>query len=70
MDGALLEYFIKKRGFTKDNFINRIGVAKSPFYRKMQGEVQFKLDEIQKIREVLNLSDDDVMRIFFEDKVS
>lgn len=34
MDGALLEYFIKKRGFTKDNFINRIGVAKSPFIEK------------------------------------
>jgi len=70
MDGALLSYFIKKKGYTKDIFIEKIGIAKSPFYRKMQGEVQFKLDEIQKIRSVLDLTDDDVMHIFFEDKVS
>lgn len=44
-----------------------IGISKSALYRRMRGTASFNREEIQKIIEVLSLSDETAMRIFFAD---
>lgn len=47
-----------------------IGIGKKAFYAKMNGESQFKQNEILKLKKLLNLSDERVGSIFFADVVS
>lgn len=48
----------------------KIGVTKKTMYSRMSGETAFKQFEIQKISEILDFSDADIIRIFFTEKVS
>ena len=43
-----------------------IKISVPAFYVKMRGETEFTRSEIQGIKEVLNLSDAEVMDIFFD----
>ena len=43
----------------------KIGVDKSTLYRKMEFGEKFTVGEARKIKDVLSLSNDDVMSIFF-----
>ena len=52
-------------GFSIDSFCKEIGFVRSTFDRKLSGQNQFLRDEIERIIIVLNLSDDDIRRIFF-----
>lgn len=68
MDKGLLEYEMKKRGFTTGTLCAAIGISRSAFYRKCNGISDFTLSEVKKIVDVLEL--DSPERIFFADKVS
>lgn len=68
MDKYRLEYEIKRRGITKNQFCNDIGISRSALFRKMNGKTEFTLSEIQRIIDYLHL--DNPMEIFFADKVS
>ena len=46
---------------------NAIGIGKKAFYAKVKGESQFKQIEIQKLKKLLDLSDERVSEIFFAD---
>lgn len=46
---------------------NLIGIGKKAFYSKMNGQSQFKQLEIQKLKKILDLSEDRVCEIFFAD---
>ena len=50
--------------------IHGIKMDRSTFYRKMNGISEFDRREIIGISIVLNMSDDEIMDIFFEEKVS
>lgn len=68
MDKFLLEYEIRKNGFTKESFCEAIGISRSSFYKKCNGITEFKQSEIQKIVSVLKLNSPDT--IFFAEEVS
>jgi len=68
MDSALLEYEMKRRRITKAEACEAIGIKRSSFYRKLNGKSEFTLSEIQKLIELLDISDP--MPIFFNKKVS
>lgn len=70
VDRILLEYHIKKSGFTIDKFASAIGCVKSTYYKKVKGISDFTGAEIRKCIDVLDLTEDDVMKIFFNKKVS
>lgn len=68
MDKALLEYEIKKNGFTTAKLCKEIGISTSAFYKKCNGKSEFKQSEISKIVSLLHL--DSPVQIFFGNRVS
>ena len=68
MDRYLLEYEIKKKGMTVEEFCRKIGISKSAYYRKVSQKTEFTQGEISKTVDVLGL--DSPMDIFVSDKVS
>ena len=69
MDTNKLLYFIKDRGFRVDDFCKEMGMSVSTFYRRCK-EATFRLKDIYKISDFLNLSQEDVNSIFFPIQVS
>lgn len=68
MNKALLEYEMKKRGATIADMCAMLGMSRSAFYRKCNGQSEFTQSEIQKIVDFLNL--ETPVGIFFTEKVS
>ena len=68
MNKARLEYEMSVRGVTRAKLCEVLGISRSAFYRKCNGESEFTQSEIQKIVDFLNL--DSPMGIFFTEKVS
>lgn len=69
MDRNKLLYFIKDRGYRLDDFLQIVEISKSAFYRKCQTN-SFRVCDIGKIAEFLNLTIEDIISIFFADLVS
>ena len=65
MNLLLLEYIIKKRGFTLTRFCHSLGMNPVTFYNKRNGITEFTWDEIQNIVTILNLDVATARRIFF-----
>lgn len=63
MNKALLEYEMKKKGYTAAKLCSEIGISVSAFYKKCSGKSEFKQGEIAKIVSVLKL--DSPVSIFF-----
>lgn len=68
MNKARLEYEMNLRHVSKSDMCSMLGISRSAFYRKCNGESEFTQSEIQKIVDFLNL--DSPMGIFFTEKVS
>lgn len=68
MDMLRLEYELKKKNLSIDDYCKRIGMCRSAYYRKKSGKTQFTLDEIKKTCDLLEL--ESPMEIFFADRVS
>lgn len=56
---------IVRHGTTVDEVAEKIGINPASLHRKMNGTSDFYRNEIEKIIKILNLSGDDVLRIFF-----
>lgn len=63
MNKALLEYEMKKNGYTVAKLCSEIGISVSAFYKKCSGKSEFKQGEIAKIVSILKL--DSPVAIFF-----
>ncbi len=56
---------VVRRGMTIDDVAKAIGINPASLHRKMNGTSDFYRGEIETIVHLLNLSGDDVLRIFF-----
>jgi betR domain len=65
MNRNLLEAKLKEKGSNVAEISKIIGVEPSTFYRKLSGKSDFFRKEIEKIVKYLNLSIDEMERIFF-----
>lgn len=65
VDKALLWYKARQKGKTQSALIEFIGISAPSYYRKCEGKSDFTRQEIQLITQFLELSPDEVMRIFF-----
>lgn len=65
IDKALLWYKARQKGKTQASLIDYIGISSASYYRKCEGKSDFTRQEIQLISQFLELSSDEVMRIFF-----
>lgn len=61
---------IARNNLSIPKLANIIGISKKTMYSRMRGQIDFSQSEIAKISEVLNLSDDKILAIFFARKVS
>lgn len=68
MNKAKLEYEMNIHNISKSDMCTLLGISRSAFYRKCNGESEFTQSEIQKIVDILEL--DSPMGIFFNEKVS
>ena len=68
MNKALLEYEMKRRGITALQMSEHLGIDRSTFSKKCNGQSEFKQSEIQSIIQFLNISDP--TPIFFAEEVS
>lgn len=55
---------------TADKVCAEIGISNTAWWRKVSGRSQFTQGEISRLRDVLNLSADQTMEIFFDHEMS
>lgn len=65
MDSDLLRYKILKSKKSIKEVIDCLNVSQSTWYKKINNKSEFTRDEIQTLVKLLNLSDEDIMNIFF-----
>lgn len=70
MNEMELRAAIARNGLSAPKLAERIGIGKKAIYQKMRGETQFTQKEISAIAKVLHLSNEDMITIFFGEKVS
>ena len=66
---ALRQKMLAEQKSNKD-IAFELGISRSAIQRKLSGEVQFTQGELKVLISILGLSEEEVMSIFFEDKVS
>lgn len=67
MNGNELRAELARNNLSIPKAADAIGIGKKAFYSKIDGETQFKQDEIKRLKKLLNLSDERVSAIFFAD---
>ena len=65
MNAPLLEYEMKRKGVTKRELSELLGITPATFWRKCNGHSQFTLNEMQAIVRKLKL--EDPSSVFFKD---
>jgi predicted XRE-type DNA-binding protein len=55
---------IKARGFTSAYVITKLGISPSTWFRRLRNN-DWRRIEIQKLKKILKLSDNEVRKIFF-----
>ncbi len=61
---------IVRKGLTIPKLAELAGMSKKTLYSKIKGFTSFKQGEISKVSEILCLSDNQILSIFFNNKVS
>ena len=64
-DRNLFNYYIARANKTKGAVASHLGINEATLYRKSTGASEFTRDEIQKLKEFLDLTDEEAMRVFF-----
>lgn len=59
-----------RAGVGKEDLAKSLNVNLTTIYRKINGESDFTLSELKALKRVLNLSNDDVDRIFFSEELA
>ena len=54
-----------RAGVTNNDMAKGLGISETTVYRKIKGESDFTLTELKQLMKILNLSKEDVDRIFF-----
>ena len=71
MDERVLRAKLILKGFKVDEFIEKVNengkvLDRSKYYRALRGEGEFDRKEIESIRHALELTDEEVVNIFFK----
>lgn len=61
---------ITEKGFRKEFIASNLKISLNSLNNKIANRTEFKASEISSLKRVLNLTDEDVFRIFFNAKVS
>lgn len=64
-DTKLLKERIEVSGLVKEYIIDRLGLDYKTYITKENGKCDFTVAEIQTLKQILNISDKGIRRIFF-----
>ena len=70
MNTMELKAEIVRKGYSVPVLAKEIGISKKALYCKMTGKSNFKLNEMRKIINILNLTNEKILYIFFERSAS
>lgn len=65
MDSLKLRSIMVQKEVNYRVAMNALGIGETAWYQKINGSSEFKLSEIQKLRELLDLSLEQIDQIFF-----
>lgn len=68
-----IEKLVKTSGLSKSYIARKLGIARQTLLNKLQGNSTFKVGEIAILKDLLNISMDDMNKIFFnlkDDEIS
>lgn len=57
---------VEKSGLTRRFIVKSLGIAYDSFYKKTTGVLEWKLNEVRKLKDILGLSFQDIEAIFFD----
>ncbi len=69
-DKNLLKYYTARQELNLSLLAERIGISESALYRKVNGDSEFKINEIKQIKEILKLNNDETFRVFFNENLT
>lgn len=67
-DGVLLDYHIRKNGYSLSEFAKALGISVEALRLKRIGETDFKTSEIAVAVDLLGLNPEEAVHIFFGKK--
>lgn len=70
MDVKALRAKMVLRGISVYSLAERIGIESSTLYKKLRGVTEFTQSEISKIANVLGMSREEILAVFFAEEVS
>lgn len=66
MDVQKFKAFLVLKGYNNKSFIEDSGINKDRYYKVLRKETSFNQSELNKIRKLLVLNNDEFVSIFFE----
>lgn len=70
MNSLEMKVTMKRNEDTQEKLAEALGLQVSGVCARINGQIDFRTSEIEKIRARYNLSDEDLVKIFFTTKVS
>lgn len=67
IDRDLLESYIDKNGLKKTFIIEKLGISRAAFDKKVKGEIPFRASEVYVISDLCKISESDAAKIFYPD---
>lgn len=64
-DINMLRDKIQESGLKMTYIANKLGISYPSFLARMKGEIEFRVDEVRTLKELLDLTDDEVNKIFY-----
>ena len=59
-----------KNGITQEPLAEKLEMSVTAYSKRENGQIEFNVTEIKKLKDALVLNDDDVIRIFFGSEVA
>lgn len=59
-----------KNGLTQEALAEKLDMSVTAYSKRENGQIEFNVTEIKKLKDALALNDDDVIRIFFGSEVA
>lgn len=59
-----------KNGLTQEALAEKLDMSVTAYSKRENGQIEFNVTEIKKLKDALVLNDDDVIRIFFGSEVA
>ena len=70
MDYKILRKVMEERNVSEESLAERLKMKKETLWKKLCGRQEFVLFEIKIIADFLSLGNDEIINIFFDEKVS